>query len=499
MTTTNTGSGLAALRAWFAPALADRLAAHIARLDWRPDQLAEFQRSSLRALLRHAAGHSPFHAARLAAAGLTRADIDTFELSDLARLPVMTKTQMMADFDDVVTDRRLTRALVERHITDSATEPPLILGDYIVLASGGSSGLRGTYLQTPQEYLEFGVPCIRRAMAAFIAFGGQPADGLVVGMVGAASPIHSTGFAASVATGPPVRFISAPATLPTATIVDRLNVAQPPALLGYASKLGELAREQRAGRLRLQLLAVTSCAEMLTGEVREAVHDAFGVAPINMFAATEGLVGHTDPGGEVFTFATDTCIAECVDDAGRPVPDGTTSARVLVTNLHNQTQPLIRYELTDRFTPAGLSAAGFLRATVDGRADDGFRYGDLAVHPSVLTTALLQTGAVREYQVRQAPRGVTVAVVADADFDHGALTAGIEGSLRQAGLTDPEVSISRVDAITRDPLTGKAKRFVPWRGVLADPLGGRVRLTQGDDPAVRPEPEPGQAESPGQH
>jgi phenylacetate-CoA ligase len=146
------------------------------------------------------------------------------------------------------------------------------------------------------------------------------------------------------------------------------------------------------------------------------------------------------------------------------VPDGTTSARVLVTNLHNQTQPLIRYELTDRFTPAGLSAAGFLRATVDGRADDGFRYGDLTVHPTVLTTALLQTTAVREYQVRQRPRGVTVAVVADADFDHRALAAGIEDSLRQAGLTDPEVSITRVDAITRDPLTGKAKRFVPWRG-----------------------------------
>jgi phenylacetate-coenzyme A ligase PaaK-like adenylate-forming protein len=184
-----------------------------------------------------------------------------------------------------------------------------------------------------------------------------------------------------------------------------------------------------------------------------------------MFASTEGLAGHTEPGGKVFTFATDTCIAECVDDAGRPVPDGITSARVLVTNLHNQTQPLIRYELTDRFTPAGISAAGFLQATVDGRADDGFRYGDLAVHPSVLTTALLQTGAVREYQVRQTPRGVTVAVVADTDFDHCTLTAGIEGSLRQAGLTDPEVSISRVDAITRDPLTGKAKRFVPWRGM----------------------------------
>jgi phenylacetate-CoA ligase len=461
--TTTTSSGLAALQAWSASALADRLPAHIARLDWRPDQLAEFQRSSLRALLRRAVEQSPFHAARLAAAGLTRSEIDSFELSDLAQLPVMTKTEMMADFDHVVTEPRLTRALVERHVTDSATEPLLILGDYVVLASGGSSGLRGIYLQTPEEYVEFGAACFRRAMAAFIFFGGQPTDGLVVGMVGAASPIHSTGFGASVATGPPVRFISAPATLPTATIVDRLNAAQPPALLGYASKLGELARAQRAGQLRLRLLAVTSCAEMLTSEVREAIHDAFGVAPINMFASTEGLAGHTEPGGEVFTFATDICIAECVDDAGRPVPDGTSSARVLVTNLHNQTQPLIRYELTDRFTPAGLSAAGFLRATVDGRADDGFRYGDLTVHPAVITTALLQTAAVREYQVHQKPRGVTVAVVADADFDRGALAAGIEGSLRQAGLPRPEVSISRVDALTRDPLTGKARRFVPWR------------------------------------
>jgi hypothetical protein len=71
------------------------------------------------------------------------------------------------------------------------------------------------------------------SMAAFLAFGGQLADGLTVGMVGAASQIHSTGFAASLATGPPIRFISAPATAATAAIVEFLNDAQPPALLGY--------------------------------------------------------------------------------------------------------------------------------------------------------------------------------------------------------------------------------------------------------------------------
>src|SRR6202021_4053521 len=103
-------------------------------------------------------------------------------------------------------------------------------------------------------------------------------------------------------------------------------------------------------RLRLRLPAVTSISEMLTAGDREAISAAFGVPVINMFVSTEGLVGHSEPGRPVFTFASDSCIAECVDDAGDPVPDGTTSAKVLLTNLHNLTQPLIRYELTDRFT-----------------------------------------------------------------------------------------------------------------------------------------------------
>jgi hypothetical protein len=114
--------------------------------------------------------------------------------------------------------------------------------------------------------------------------------------------------------------------------VERLNAAQPAALIGHATKLAELAREQGAGRLRLRLRAVTSISEMLIAEDREVISVAFGVPVINMFVSTERLVGHSDPGGQVLTFASDTCIAECVDEAGRPVPDGTTSARVLLTD-----------------------------------------------------------------------------------------------------------------------------------------------------------------------
>jgi phenylacetate-coenzyme A ligase PaaK-like adenylate-forming protein len=453
--TTTTSADLDRLRARMAAAIGGRMAGHIGRLGWSADQLAGLQRTRLRALLARAVERSPFHAARLAGIDASR-----FELADLDRLPIMTKAPMMASFDEIVTDRRLTRDRVEQHLAASVTEAALLHGDYVCLVSGGSSGLRGVFVQTAEEYAEFAASVMRRAMAVFLSSGGRPAEGMVIGMVAAASPVHSSGLAAATATGPPVRMVSAPATLPTAMIVERLNAAQPPALIGHATKLAELAGEQRAGRLRLRLSAVTAISEMLTAADRAAISGAFGVPVINMFVSTEGLVGHSDPGGTLLTFAGDTCIAECVDEAGRVVPDGTASARVLVTNLHNLTLPLIRYELTDRFTPAGLSDGGQLRASVDGRADDVFRYGATIVHPSALATALLRAAELREYQVRQTAGGADIAVVSDAGFDQAALAAAVEQSIRQSGVTGPHVTIRRVRAIARDPRTGKVRRFI---------------------------------------
>jgi phenylacetate-CoA ligase len=357
------------LRTRISAAIGGQMPGHVARLDWSAGQLAAWQRDRLRALLARAIEHSPFHAARLR--GI---DPGRFELADLPRLPVMTKADMMDGFDAVATDRRLTRDAVERHLARSVTEPSLLLGGYVGLVSGGSSGRRGLFVQTIEEYAEFAATMLRRTMAAALASGRLPPGGLLIGIVGASSPVHSSGLAAVTATRPPVRMISAPASLPTAEIIRRLNAAQPPVLLAYAAKLAELAREQRDGRLRLNPRWVISMTEAISPAERAAVGAAFGVPVTDMFVSTEGLVGHSEPGQEVLTFAADTCLAECADDEGRPVPDGVASAKVLVTNLHNLTQPLIRYELTDRFTPAGGSAGGALRARVDGRADDLFRY-----------------------------------------------------------------------------------------------------------------------------
>ncbi len=437
-------------------ALTARLDQHIGRLGWDARRLAEHQREQLRALLATAIERSPFHARRLA--GL---DPGCFELDQLTELPVMGKPEMMASFDELLTDRRLTRVRVEQQLAASAHGPTLAYDQYVCLASGGSSGLRGVFVQTVEEYAEFAASILRRALARAFAAGGPGPDGLAVGIVAADSPIHSSGFAAAVATGYPVRMTSIPATLPIEQIVERLNEAQPPVLLAHASALVRLAGEQRAGRLRISPQAITAISELLPDADRIAIGAAFGVPPINQFVSTEGLVGQSAPGGAVLSFATDMCIVELVDERNRPIADDVASAKVLLTNLHNHTQPLIRYELTDHFVRHHVPGDPYLCATVQGRADDVFHYGPVAVDPLMIRTVMVRTTAAVEYQVRQTDRGLDVAVVSSGELDHAALARRLEQSLRTVGLPRPHVRVQEVAGIARHPETGKARRFIP--------------------------------------
>ena len=282
-------------------------------------------------------------------------------------------------------------------------------------------------------------------------------------MNAAAAPVHSTGFLAA-ALGGAVRMVPVPVTLPVAEAVQQLNALQPDTLAGYPARLAQLAAEQRAGRLRIAPRSVGASSEMLTDANRSAITAAFGVPVVNSFGSTEGLAGTSDPGGTVITFATDLCLAELVDSGGRPVPPGTPSAKVLLTNLHNLTQPLIRYELADSFTAtAGTQPGGYLRATVEGRDESMLRYGDVSIHPHAIATILVSAPAVTEYQVRQTQTGIDVAVVVAArdDLDQAVLTAALASSLRQAGLPRPQVTVRVVAAIARHPDTGKARCFIP--------------------------------------
>ena len=65
---------------------------------------------------------------------------------------------------------------------------------------------------------------------------------------------------------------------------------------------------------------------------------------------------------------------EVVDDEYQPVPDGEQGSRLLITNLFNRTQPLIRYELNDLIIrspdPCPCGRPFPLLKSIEGRSDD---------------------------------------------------------------------------------------------------------------------------------
>jgi phenylacetate-coenzyme A ligase PaaK-like adenylate-forming protein len=447
----------AELQARVSASLAAHLEVQIPRMSWDLERVQAHQRERVRRLLAHALTNSPFHACRLAGIDPSR-----FELAQLASLPVMSKTQMMACFDELLTDRRITRELVEEHLAGSSVEPHLLGDRYVCLASGGSSGLRGIFVQTLDEYAQFVASLARGAVAAIRASGTLPSAGVEIGLVGAGSAVHSSGFGAATLAGFPVRFVPAPATLPLPEIVARLNASNPLALQGYPSLLRQLAAERQAGRLRIAPRTVTSMGETLTAEDRAAITSGFQVPVTDLFVSTEGLVGRSDPGGPVLTFASDMCIVELVDERNDPVTPGNVSAKLLVTNLHNLTQPLIRYELSDRCVDhSGISENGHLRATVKGRADNAFHYGNIEVSPFAIRSVFATTPSVGEYQVVQTASGIDVLVVVDRELHEQVLAGRLRATLSNLGIPNPEVTVRRVAAIDRHPETGKTRRFIP--------------------------------------
>ncbi len=135
---------------------------------------------------------------------------------------------------------------------------------------------------------------------------------------------------------------------------------------------------------------------------------------------------------------------------------------LLITNLFNDLQPLIRYELNDSFTRQPDAAShGLMRVTVQGRPDDILCYGQAEIHPLTLRSILLAQPDVLDYQVRQTARGVAVQVLLESGISVAGLREQLCAALARTGLADPEVTVDAVAALSRNPETGKLRRVIP--------------------------------------
>jgi phenylacetate-CoA ligase len=327
----------------------------------------------------------------------------------------MTKDDLMANWDQVVTDRRLRLDLIEDHLAGLRSDAYLF-DEFHAVASGGSTGRRGIFAfgwrAWATAYAGFLRPTVwDRAVTPELA--GLP---MRAAMVGAEDATHMTSALPQTFHNPSIQVARFPVSQPIEQIVAGLNAYQPVAVMGYPSMLALLAAEARAGRLRILPKRITTTSEPLAPEVRRALAEAFGAPVANMYGTSEaGPVGVGCWRGPGIHLCDDLVVVEPVDLAGRPVPPGVRSDKVYLSGLFNLTLPLLRFELTDQVTlldrPCPCGSAHRLIADVQSRLDDVFTYpGGQVVHPIVFGSVLGRDRGTVEYQVRQTPAGAEVLV-----------------------------------------------------------------------------------------
>jgi phenylacetate-CoA ligase len=458
---TATGTTAAARR----PSIEGLVRELVARDRWSPDRLERHRRERLRELVSHALARSPYYRDALGPDAAER---------PLAELPVLTKATLTERFDEIVTDPRLRRADVETHL--AGPDPGAdFAGEYALVTTSGTTGAKAVFAYTRDE-MRVSLAATLRAISRI---GGGPGMRLIG--IGSPSPLFMSrrvfaGVHTAGAELPPELSVISP----LAELVDGLNAFQPEAILGYPSVIALLAAEQEAGRLAIRPRVVACGSEVLADDHVRRIEAAWGVRPGNAYVATEACpIASSCPAGVGLHVCDDLVVVEVVDEAGNEVPPGVPGHRVLLTNLVNRAQPLIRYELTDSVTmaggtnPTGMPWRRIER--VDGRSAEILRLpgraGDVRLHPHRLRAPLAAVEEVLQYQFDYDGEQLGVALV----LREGAGSAPVErvrdalaGVLRAAGVTNVGVTARAVDSIAREPggaaklrqlkLTGGASR-----------------------------------------
>jgi len=403
----------------------------------------------------------------------------------------MERAHAMAHFDDWLTDRTIRLAELETFVADLTQVGEAFRDGYAIWTSSGTSGTPGLFIHDrvalarydalelvrcnwpswpilprwtpwwPHRPWPWPVPSDRYAVVCMT--GGHFATLASVERMRRSLPWLSSSLRAF------------DGMLPLPQLSAQLQAFDPHWLAGYPSSADLLADVQRSGQLSLHLKGLWTGGETLEHSTRIRIEQSFNCRVRDDYGASEFLPIAWECLEGNLHVNEDWVILEPVDQNLRAVAPGKASHSVLLTNLANHLQPLVRYNLGDRVTPLGRNCAcgsSFLTIRVEGRDDDILELETaqcerVRLSPLALVTALEDLAHVHAFQlIRCAPSALELRV--DPQREHpDALQRGA-ATLRQwlcgQGLSNIEIHPLAL-APACHPRSGKLRR------VLARPLG----------------------------
>ncbi|MBO4338033.1 MAG: phenylacetate--CoA ligase family protein [Lachnospiraceae bacterium] len=421
---------------------------------WPREKIAAVQKKRLVSLVKTAREKSPFYRDLYAGIG------DDLSLTDLR--PV-SKPELMAHFDDVLTDRSITMARIEDYTKDPDNIGRMIDDKYLIFKTSGSTGNPAVVLYDKQNI------DVSSAVAAFRTFARKEdlhrfmKHGRKTAGVFADYGFYlACGMSRYLQLKMPRKKtkITVDVNAPEDKIIKQLNDFQPAMLSGYPSNLALLADFDE---LNIHPDVVITGGELLTDDIREKLEHRFGCYVQTHYSCTEGGEIACECEEKHLHINEDWVIVEPVDSNYAPVPYGEMSDKVLITNLSNYIQPFIRYELTDRVIVHDEKCRcgrNTMWLEIEGRTDDILEFDKgIRIAPMSLYKVLEEVKSIRRFQlVQRAPDKVELRLISDDHAEAFNLARkDLQDFFKSKGLTvDVELSELTPQA---DKTSGKFKHI----------------------------------------
>jgi len=321
----------------------------------------------------------------------------------------------MLHFDSWGCDPHIQTKTLQHFLHDKSNLTDLYLGRYVVWESSGSSGKPGIFLQDSRAMSIYdALELTRKPPAEIWQHALNPLWlGERIAFVGAIGQ-H---FASNVSFERIKTMMQMSSSLfksfsildPVEDLISGLNEFQPTYLMTYPTAAVTLAEKNIQGALKICPRELWTGGETLTKTMHQFIERAFGSRLRNAYGASEFLpiARECDLGN--LHVNSDWVILEAVDEQYQPVPDGHMSRTTLLTNLANEVQPLIRYDIGDsiRFhTEKCAGGSHFPMIDVIGRKDALIRIlndkGELInLLPLALVTVMEDEAGIFDFQIVQ--------------------------------------------------------------------------------------------------
>lgn len=391
---------------------------------------------------------------------------EKYELTDL---PYTDKKSMQANYNDWLTDRNLNKDIIRKYLDRDISDNSLLLNKYSALQTSGSTGEPLMMVRDDYHNKIHGALVNQRLMRGLDPNILNPSKYKIATVIHTSPGASSyNGFLRALATFPEYtdNMLAISVLEDIDSIVAQLNEFQPDVITGYASSLILLAKEKKEGRLNVDLKLIANSAELLTDEGYRELSEAFGCKVINNYCMTEGGEIAMANEDSKMRLNEDWVIVEPVDENLQPIKDSSQfSNGILITDLSNFVQPIIRYYVGDRVKIIESHDETILpELKIDGRSFSSFTLaGKTYTQVFIITKAEVWPGLMKYQVIKISPDTLELRGVCHAgenpDKVLGDLSKKLEEYFHENGCEGAHVTYS-LQPLIHNKKGGKIPDFI---------------------------------------